>query len=179
MILKENDKVMLIACSNELPISYSKYIKEITKIIDEEIWVRGSSVMMGYYKMPKETEEALVDGWLKTGDLGYIDEEGFLFHKGRKDDLIIKGGINIYPTEIENVLNEIPQVKEALVIGKRDKLYGNVIVAYIVIKGKKELNRNDINSYLLTKLEAIKCPDEIVFVNKLEQTSTGKIKRKI
>lgn len=86
------------------------------KVVDEELWVRGSSVMQGYYQMPKETEETLVDGWLRTGDLGYVDEEGFVYLTGRKKNLIItKNGENVSPEELENRLSEAPIVQEVLV----------------------------------------------------------------
>ena len=86
------------------------------KVVDEELWVRGSSVMQGYYQMPKETEETLVDGWLRTGDLGYVDEEGFVYLTGRKKNLIItKNGENVSPEELENRLSEAPIIQEVLV----------------------------------------------------------------
>lgn len=86
------------------------------KVVDEELWVRGSSVMQGYYQMPEETEETLVDGWLRTGDLGYVDEEGFVYLTGRKKNLIItKNGENVSPEELENRLSESPLVQEILV----------------------------------------------------------------
>lgn len=86
------------------------------KVVDEELWVRGSSVMQGYYQMPKETEETLVDGWLRTGDLGYVDEEGFVYLTGRKKNLIItKNGENVSPEELENKIKEARLVQEILV----------------------------------------------------------------
>ena len=86
------------------------------KVVDEELWVRGSSVMQGYYKMPKETEETLIDGWLRTGDLGYVDEDGFVFLTGRKKNLIItKNGENVSPEELENKIGEHRLVQEILV----------------------------------------------------------------
>ncbi len=86
------------------------------KVVDEELWVRGSSVMQGYYQMPKETEETLVDGWLRTGDLGYVDDEGFVYLTGRRKNLIItKNGENVSPEELENRLSEAPIVQEVLV----------------------------------------------------------------
>lgn len=86
------------------------------KVVDEELWVRGSSVMQGYYQMPEETKETLVDGWLRTGDLGYVDEEGFVYLTGRKKNLIItKNGENVSPEELENRLSESPLIQEVLV----------------------------------------------------------------
>lgn len=86
------------------------------KVVDEELWVRGSSVMQGYYQMPKETEETLVDGWLRTGDLGYVDEDGFVYLTGRKKNLLItKNGENVSPEELENRLSESPVIQEILV----------------------------------------------------------------
>lgn len=86
------------------------------KVVDEELWVRGSSVMQGYYQMPKETDETLVDGWLRTGDLGYVDDEGFVYLTGRRKNLIItKNGENVSPEELENRLSEAPIVQEVLV----------------------------------------------------------------
>ena len=86
------------------------------KTVDEELWVRGSSVMMGYYKMPEETAGTLEDGWLKTGDLGYVDEEGFVYLTGRKKNLIItKNGENVSPEELENKIGENRLVREILV----------------------------------------------------------------
>ena len=86
------------------------------KVVDHELWVRGSSVMQGYYKMPEETAETLTDGWLHTGDLGYVDEEGFVYLTGRKKNLIItKNGENVSPEELENRLSQERLVQEVLV----------------------------------------------------------------
>ena len=101
------------------------------KVVDEELWVRGSSVMMGYYKMPKETEETLQDGWLKTGDLGYVDEEGFVYLTGRKKNLIItKNGENVSPEEIENKLSEARLVQEILVREKEGVIEAEIFPDY-------------------------------------------------
>jgi long-chain acyl-CoA synthetase len=86
------------------------------KVVDEELWVRGSSVMQGYYQMPEETAETLVDGWLRTGDLGYVDEDGFVYLTGRKKNLIItKNGENVSPEELENKIGEHRLIQEILV----------------------------------------------------------------
>lgn len=101
------------------------------KVVDEELWVRGSSVMLGYYKMPQETEEALQDGWLKTGDLGYVDEEGFVYLTGRKKNLIItKNGENVSPEEIENKLSEARLVQEVLVREKEGVIEAEIFPDY-------------------------------------------------
>lgn len=108
------------------------------KVVDEEIWVRGSCVMQGYYKMPKETEETLEDGWLKTGDLGYVDEDGFVFLTGRKKNLIItKNGENVSPEELENKLSEARIVQEVLVRENSGVIEAEIYPDYEYVKKKK------------------------------------------
>ena len=110
------------------------------KVVDSEIWVRGSSVMLGYYKMPDETAETLEDGWLKTGDLGYVDQEGFVFLTGRKKNLIItKNGENVSPEELENKLGENRIVQEVLVREKDGVIEAEIFPDYEYIK-KKEIS---------------------------------------
>lgn len=108
------------------------------KIVDEELWVKGSSVMQGYYRMPRETAETLEDGWLKTGDLGYVDEEGFVFLTGRKKNLIITpNGENVSPEEIENKLGENRLVQEVLVREKKGVIEAEIFPDYEYAKKKK------------------------------------------
>ena len=108
------------------------------KTVDEELWVRGSSVMQGYYKMPEETAEVLEDGWLKTGDLGYVDEEGFVFLTGRKKNLIITpNGENVSPEEIENKLGESRLVQEILVREKEGVIEAEIFPDYEYARKKK------------------------------------------
>jgi len=142
-----------------------------------EICVRGKNIMQGYYGNKVLSDTVIKNGWLKTGDLGYLDKDGYLYHKGRKDDLIIKGGINIYPAEIENIIYEIPGVQDALVVGEENSIYGSKVVAYIVTEGETSLSESVVNKFILTKLEPIKCPDRIEFVDTLNITESGKIKR--
>lgn len=107
------------------------------KTVEEEIWVRGSSVMMGYYKMPEETAEALEDGWLKTGDLGYVDEDGFVFITGRKKNLIIlANGENVSPEELENQLCRSPLVKEVIVSEQKTGIQAEIFPDYDYAKKK-------------------------------------------
>lgn len=108
------------------------------KVVDNELWVRGSSVMLGYYKMPEETEQTLVDGWLRTGDLGYVDEEGFVFLTGRKKNLIItKNGENVSPEELENKLGEAKLVQEVLVRENNGVIEAEIYPDYDYVKKKK------------------------------------------
>ncbi|MDE7318106.1 MAG: AMP-binding protein [Lachnospiraceae bacterium] len=112
------------------------------KVVDEELWVRGSSVMQGYYQMPKETEETLVDGWLRTGDLGYVDEEGFVYLTGRKKNLIItKNGENVSPEELENRLSEAPMIQEILVRESEGVIEAEIFpdAEYVEKKGVKDV----------------------------------------
>ncbi len=122
------------------------------KVVDHEIWVRGSSVMKGYYKMPEETKEALVDGWLRTGDLGYVDEEGFLFLTGRKKNLIItKNGENVSPEELENKLSEARLVQEVLVREKDGVIEAEIYPDYDYAK-KKHIK--DVREELQKEIDA-------------------------
>ena len=110
-------------------------------MVDEELWVRGSSVMQGYYQMPEETKETLVDGWLRTGDLGYVDEEGFVYLTGRKKNLIItKNGENVSPEELENRLSESPLIQEVLVRESEGVIEAELFPDYEYIEKKNILD---------------------------------------
>ena len=155
----------------------------VAKTVDGELWVKGSSVMQGYYKMPEETAETLEDGWLKTGDLGYVDEEGFVYLTGRKKNLIItKNGENVSPEELENALSTNRLVGEVLV---REK--GGVIEAEIYpdpdyvkkkrIKDVKEKLQEAIDEYNRTAAPQKKIYSLVVRDTEFEKTTTRKIKR--
>ena len=99
-----------------------------------EIAVRGPTLMLGYLGLPEATAEAIPDGWLRTGDIGYLDPDGYLFLTDRKKDLIIRGGENISAREIEEVLYEHPLVVDAAVVGAQDAIYGEVVAAFVVLR---------------------------------------------
>ena len=135
-------------CSPVISTNFGEYIKDGSvgklmpnceaKVVDEELWVKGSSVMQGYYKMPEETQETLVDGWLKTGDLGYVDEDGFVFLTGRKKNLIITpNGENVSPEEIENKLGENRLVQEVLVRESEGAIEAEIFPDYEYATKKK------------------------------------------
>ncbi|MHC8945570.1 AMP-binding protein [Advenella incenata] len=146
-----------------------------------EILVRGDNVMLGYYKSPEQTQKAFTaDGWLRTGDLGYRDSEGFYFITGRVKELIIKGGENIAPREIDEILLAHPDILDAAVVGIDDKHYGQNIAAYIV---KRVTTRNDddliqdINQFCIRELGSYKSPAAFRFVTELPRGPSGKVQR--
>jgi Acyl-CoA synthetases (AMP-forming)/AMP-acid ligases II len=143
-----------------------------------EICVKGPNVMMGYYKNKEKTKGALVDGYLLTGDLGWLDTDGFLYVKGRKDNMIIKSGKNIYPEEIEAVLMGYPGMKEVLVRGEADDLVGEEIVAYVVSGNEEGLNLFHVLKHCSKVLEDYKVPGKIYHVKELKKTLSNKIIRK-
>ncbi|HLG21677.1 MAG TPA: long-chain fatty acid--CoA ligase [Candidatus Manganitrophaceae bacterium] len=142
-----------------------------------EIVVRGGNVMTGYFKNPAATEEALRGGWLHTGDLGYQDEEGYFFIVGRKKEMIIRGGENIYPKEIEELLYRHPKVLEAAVIGLPDPIWGEEVAAFIIPKPETTLTPEEILSYCRERLAKFKSPREAILVEAFPKTATGKVQK--
>ena len=143
-----------------------------------EIVIKGPAVMKGYWNKPVETAAAIRNGWLHTGDIGYADEEGYLYLTDRKKDLIIRGGENIYPKEIENVLHMHPQVLEAGVIGVPDPVYGEVVKAFIVLKTAGSVCEEDLIGFCKEKLPTYKRPKTIQFMDELPKSALGKILRR-
>lgn len=137
-----------------------------------EIWVSGSPVMMGYWENPNATKNALVDGWLRTGDLGRINADGFITLEGRSKDLIISGGSNIYPKEVEDVLLQYPGISEASVVGKIDRQWGEIVVAFLVGSNK---NIDDIDKFCLNKIARFKRPKKYIFLESLPKNNYGKV----
>jgi len=140
-----------------------------------EIVVRGHNVMKGYYKRPEATAEAIRSGWLHTGDLGYRDEDGYFFVVDRLKDLIIRGGYNVYPREIEEVLYEHPAVIEVAVVGRPDERLGEEVRAYVVMHADAAVSGDELISYCRERLAAYKYPREIHVVPELPKGPTGKI----
>ena len=140
-----------------------------------EILIRGHNVMKGYLGKPEATEATLRGGWLHTGDLGYQDEDGFYFIVDRAKDLVIRGGYNVYPREIEEVLFAHPGIAEAAVIGKPDERLGEEVVAVVVSRPGVELTGQDVIAYCKERLAAYKYPREVRFLPELPKGPTGKI----
>ena len=144
-----------------------------------ELIVRGPQVMLGYWNREKETEESLRDGWLYTGDIGKMDEDGYLFITDRKKDLIISGGYNVYPREVDEVLYEHQSVLHAAAIGVPHKDYGESVMAYVVVKEGQTATREEIIEFCKARLVRYKCPRDVQFTDSLPMTNTGKVLRRV
>jgi len=145
-----------------------------------EICIRGHNVMKGYWRRPDATEEVMRGGWFHSGDMAQQDEDGYFFIVDRKKDMIIRGGYNVYPREIEEVLYEHPAISEAAVIGVPDESMGEEVAAAVVLKPGQEASADDIRAFVKDRVAAYKYPRRIWFLDELPKTATGKIlKREI
>jgi len=160
------------------------------KIVDEggevlpphgvgEILARGPRVMTGYWQDEQKTAQVMTeDGWLRTGDMGYRDEEGYLYLTGREDDMIIRGGENISPEEVEHVLHSHPKVEEAAVIGVPDPEWGQQPRAVVVLKKGERSTPEEMIEFCRSRLSGFKRPRSVVFIDSLPRTPMGKVLRK-
>jgi long-chain acyl-CoA synthetase len=161
------------------------------KVIDEdgndlpqgevgEIVIRGHNVMKGYWNKPEATAETIRDGWLHTGDMAKVDEDGYFFIVDRKKDMIIRGGYNVYPREIEEVLYEHPAVREAAVLGVPHEQLGEEVGAAVALKDGEQTSADELRDYVKEQVAAYKYPRHVWFVDDLPKGPTGKIlKREI
>nr|WP_295972226.1 long-chain fatty acid--CoA ligase [uncultured Bacillus sp.] len=140
-----------------------------------EIVVKGPQVMKGYLKNEEATRQAIKNGWLYSGDLGCFDEDGLLYIIDRKKDMIIRGGENVYPVEVEEVLYEMSEILEAAVVGVPHEVYGEVVRAYVVLKEGESLSTEDVLAYCKLKLAKYKLPNEVVFLDSLPRNASGKV----
>ncbi len=164
-------------------------IKDVeVKIVDEhgqecpagrvgEILVKGPNVMLGYYRRPLETRETIRNGWLRTGDLGYKDRDGYIYIVGRKKEMIIVRGLNVYPREVEAVLNKLPGVKESAVVGVKHRTKGEVPYAFVVLKKGWDLSPREIQAYLKSKLADYKVPQRIILLDELPKNTLRKVQK--
>ncbi|RZL73039.1 MAG: AMP-dependent synthetase, partial [Rhodococcus sp. (in: high G+C Gram-positive bacteria)] len=143
--------------------------------VDGEVVVRGPNVMRGYLGRPDDTARTVIDGWLHTGDVGHLDPEGYLTLVGRSKDMIIRGGENIYPKEIEDVLAGDPSVLEAAVIGVPDEKWGEVVVAYVQPRPGTTVDTTALQARCTHQLSHYKRPTTIVVVDAIAKNAVGKI----
>ena len=143
-----------------------------------EVVIKGPTVMLGYLNRPEATAETVRSGWLHTGDIGYLDDEGFLYIVDRKKDMIIRGGENIYPAELEAVLYEHPAVAEAAVVGVPDDVYGEAVVAFVALREGTEATEAELISFVKERTTPFKAPGAVSFVEALPKSGVGKILRR-
>lgn len=143
-----------------------------------EICCRGYNVMKGYYKMPEMTAEAIdEDGWLHSGDLAVMDEDGYYSIVGRIKDMIIRGGENIYPREIEEFLHTMPGVKDVQVVGIPDEKYGEIVGAFIIREDGADILEEDVRDYAIQRIARYKVPKHVFFVDEFPLTASGKVQK--
>ncbi len=140
-----------------------------------EICVKGDCVMKGYYNRPDDTKEVIVNGWFRTGDIGRMDEDGYIYIVDRKKDLIIHKGMNIYPREIEEVIYTNQNVNACAVVGVKDNDVGEIPIAYIELKEDMTTTEAEVKEYLKPHLATFKMPRRVYFIEKLPRNATGKI----
>jgi long-chain acyl-CoA synthetase len=140
-----------------------------------EVLVRGDAVMKGYWRNPEATAETLRNGWLHTGDVGSLDQDGFLTLRDRSKDLIISGGANIYPREVEEVLLRHPDVSEVSVVGRPHEEWGEEVVAFVVARNGAALNEEELDRLCLDHIARFKRPRAYRFVSELPKNNYGKI----
>ncbi|MGH9893633.1 MAG: AMP-binding enzyme, partial [bacterium] len=143
-----------------------------------ELLVSGPNVMKGYYGLPEDSAEALRDGWLHTGDMARQDADGYLYLVERKKDLILRGGFNIYPREVEQVIIQHPAVLEVAVIGVPDAVFGEEVTAVMVLKQGKILTEEELMTFCQARLARNKSPRHVHFVSDLPKNALGKVMRK-
>ncbi|MBM3136059.1 MAG: long-chain fatty acid--CoA ligase, partial [Chloroflexi bacterium] len=144
-----------------------------------ELVVRGPQVMKGYWNMPEETAHTLRDGWLYTGDIAKMDEAGYFQIVDRKKDMIIAGGFNIYPRDVEEVLYQNPKIKEAVVAGIPDPYRGETVKAYVILKAGETATEEEIIEFCKGKMAKYKVPSAVEFRESLPKTAVGKILRRM
>ena len=142
-----------------------------------EIIARGPNIMKGYYRKEKETAEILRGGWLYTGDVGIMDEDGYVYLIDRRKDMIISGGENIYSREVEDVLYQHPAVADAAVIGVPDEKWGESVKAIVVLKEGMKATEQELIDFCKARLASYKKPKSVEFYDSVPKTATGKIKK--
>jgi acyl-CoA synthetase (AMP-forming)/AMP-acid ligase II len=144
-----------------------------------EVLLRSPNMMKGYWNRPEETEAALKGGWLHTGDVGRLDEEGFLYIMDRKKDMIISGGENIYPAEIEDSLRHNPKILDVGVIGYPHEKWGEAVMAVVAVKEGEALTEAELLEWCQGRIGKFKIPKKVVFTEAIPRTPTGKILKRV
>ena len=139
--------------------------------------IRGPHVCSGYWRNPEATKRSIVDGWFHTGDMAHMDGDGFYYIDGRYKDMIKSGGENIYSAEVESIIRDHPAVKDAALIGKPDKKWGEVGLMIIVLEKDQQITEMELKEYCLDKIARYKIPKEFVFASELPYSAYGKVEK--
>jgi long-chain acyl-CoA synthetase len=151
---------------------------EVSRGVTGEIKVRGSNTMQGYWKKPAETSETIKNGWVHTGDGGYMDEDGFIYVVDRLKDMIITGGENVYSAEVENTIMQFPGLLECAVIGVPSNKWGEAVHAFVVVREGVEVREDEIIEFCRTQISSFKCPRTIeIQTQPLPKSAAGKIQK--
>jgi acyl-CoA synthetase (AMP-forming)/AMP-acid ligase II len=181
-VLEGEDAKRLASAGKECLISEVRIVDEDGVPVKRgevgEIAIRGKHVMMGYWKNPEQTEKVIRNGWYHSGDMGYLDEDNYLFLVDRKADMIVTGGENVYPKETEDALYEHPGVQECAVVSAPDVRWGERVQAVVVLKPGKSATEEELVNHCKSKLAGYKCPKKIEFWEEMPKTPLGKILRK-
>ncbi|MGB2073210.1 MAG: class I adenylate-forming enzyme family protein [Candidatus Puniceispirillaceae bacterium] len=143
-----------------------------------ELVLAGDLVMKGYYKMPEKTSETIIDGWLHTGDIGYIDDRGFVFIKDRIRDVVVTGGFNVYPNDVEAVLGQHPDVVECVVFGLADDKWGEAVHAAVELSKQASIDETGLIAFVKSRLDSVKAPKRIYITESLPRSPVGKVLRR-
>jgi len=177
-----NQKDRLKSCGRPVLICQMKVVDEQNKELGPgaigEVTARGPHMMKGYWRKEEETKKTVVDGWIHTGDLGYMDGEGYLYLVDRKNDVIITGGMSVFSVEVENVLSQHLAVAEAIAIGIPDEKWGEMVLGIVVKAVGREASESELLEYCRDKLAAYQRPKRIEFYDALPRTVYGKLDKK-
>ena len=180
--IEKNKKERLRSCGMPIIMSQVKIVdddnNEVGIGVVGELITKGPHVMKGYWRKEEETKRSIIDGWLHTGDLGYVDEDGYIYLVDRKHDMIISGGMNVYSAEVEDVLSQHPAVAEVIVIGIPDEKWGELVLGIVVQAPGKEVSEAELLDYCRDKLAAYKRPKRIEFYESIPKTAYGKYDKK-
>ena len=142
-----------------------------------EVWIRSPTCMLEYYRLPQATRAAIVDGWYATGDGGHLDQQGYLYLTDRIKDMIVSGGENVYPAEVEETLRSHPSVLDAACVGVANALWGECVVAIVELRAGATVSEETLKAFAHSRIAGFKCPKEFYFIDALPRTASGKVKR--
>ncbi|WP_223589887.1 class I adenylate-forming enzyme family protein [Neobacillus bataviensis] len=179
----EETENRLLSCGRPVPTASIKVVDQTGEDVPlgeiGEILVKSNQGMAGYWKSPELTQETIKDGWIYTRDMGYFDDKGYLFLVDRKSDMIISGGFNVYPREVEEVLYQHSAVMEAAVVGVPDEKWGEAIKAYVVLKPEQTVTEEELIQFCKEKLASYKKPSSVEFIEALPKSPVGKVVRRM